>query len=234
MYGILYTYYQLRWAKAIMALISGWFVGCIEDLRRFSGISVISRLSHIGSRRFPISEIQVARPGIKPRTSCSASQELNHYTTAAPSHDLWLSHLNMLHACPHNKGWMIRKKLNWNWSAYVYHSILSESMYITETRFPINAHHTDISNQYIRHQDFQSMYITETRFPINVYHTKISNQCTSHQDFQSIYIQHKDFQSIYTTPRFPINVYHTKISNQCIPHQDFQSMYTTPRFPINV
>ena len=30
-------------------------------------------------------KIQVARPGIEPRSSCSASQELNHSTTAAPS-----------------------------------------------------------------------------------------------------------------------------------------------------
>ena len=29
-------------------------------------------------------KIQVARPGIEPRSSCSASQELNHSTTAAP------------------------------------------------------------------------------------------------------------------------------------------------------
>ena len=31
-------------------------------------------------------KIQVARPGIEPRSSCSASQELNHATTAAPPH----------------------------------------------------------------------------------------------------------------------------------------------------
>ena len=29
-------------------------------------------------------KIQVARPGIEPQTSCSASQELNHSATAAP------------------------------------------------------------------------------------------------------------------------------------------------------
>ena len=32
-------------------------------------------------------KIQVARPGIEPRSSCSASQELNHSATAAP-HDV--------------------------------------------------------------------------------------------------------------------------------------------------
>ena len=30
-------------------------------------------------------KIQVARPGIEPWSSCSASQELNHSATAAPS-----------------------------------------------------------------------------------------------------------------------------------------------------
>ena len=63
-----------------------WLVGCIEDLRRFSGISAISRL---GSRRYPISEIQMARPGIEPRTSCSESQELNHSATTAPDNISW-------------------------------------------------------------------------------------------------------------------------------------------------
>ena len=29
-------------------------------------------------------KIQVARPGIEPRSSCSASQELNHLATATP------------------------------------------------------------------------------------------------------------------------------------------------------
>ena len=32
-------------------------------------------------------KIQVARPGFEPRTSCSASQELNHSATAAPWKD---------------------------------------------------------------------------------------------------------------------------------------------------
>ena len=32
-------------------------------------------------------KIQVARPGIEPRSSCSASQELNHSATAAPANE---------------------------------------------------------------------------------------------------------------------------------------------------
>ena len=36
-------------------------------------------------------KIQVARPGIEPRSSCSASQELNHSATAAPClTDKWI------------------------------------------------------------------------------------------------------------------------------------------------
>ena len=50
----------------------GWF-GCFEDLRCFNNFSVILRL---GSNRNPISKFEVARPGFKPRTTCSTSQEL--------------------------------------------------------------------------------------------------------------------------------------------------------------
>ena len=34
-----------------------------------------------------ISEIQVARPGVESRKSCSASQERNHSATAAPQYE---------------------------------------------------------------------------------------------------------------------------------------------------
>ena len=49
---------------------------CIEDLRRFNNLSVISRLL---IRRYPISEIQVARPGIEPQTPCYSSWALHVY-----------------------------------------------------------------------------------------------------------------------------------------------------------
>ena len=71
-----------------------WLVGCIEDLRRFSGISAILQL---GSRRKPISEIQVAKRGIEPRTSCSASQELDHLATATP---IMKQDVLVRHECP--------------------------------------------------------------------------------------------------------------------------------------
>ena len=47
-------------------------------------------------------KIQVARPGIEPRSSCSASQELNHSATAAPYTDasVWqCCHINLFHSC---------------------------------------------------------------------------------------------------------------------------------------
>ena len=53
--------------------------GCFEDLRHFKVVSVI--LQHL-SKRYPISEIEVARPGHK--YTSSTSQDLNHYTNAAP------------------------------------------------------------------------------------------------------------------------------------------------------
>ena len=58
-------------------------LGYFEDLCRFNILIVISCL---GSRRYPISEIEITRPGVLP--SCSASQELNFYTTPAPLFDL--------------------------------------------------------------------------------------------------------------------------------------------------
>ena len=39
-------------------------------------------------------KIQVARPGIDPRSSCSASQELNHSATAVPLAYSWISTLD--------------------------------------------------------------------------------------------------------------------------------------------
>ena len=52
------------------------FIGCIEDLRRFSGISPYRDLEAGDNHDNQSLKIQVARLGIEPRTSCSASQEL--------------------------------------------------------------------------------------------------------------------------------------------------------------
>ena len=59
----------------------GWLVGCIDDLRRFSGISAISRL---GSGRKPISEIQVARRGIEPGHLAPQAKSLTTQPTPLP------------------------------------------------------------------------------------------------------------------------------------------------------
>ena len=41
-------------------------------------------------------KIQVARPGIEPRSSCSASQELNHLATAAPAINQNVKHVTFV------------------------------------------------------------------------------------------------------------------------------------------
>ena len=50
----------------------------------------------LGSMRYPIFKIIVARPGLEPRTPCFASQQLNHPITAAPPSatevSLWILH----------------------------------------------------------------------------------------------------------------------------------------------
>ena len=58
-----------------------WLVDCIEDLRRFIDISPYSDFE-AGDNQ-PL-KIQVARPEIEPRSSCSASQVLDHSATNAP------------------------------------------------------------------------------------------------------------------------------------------------------
>ena len=47
----------------------------------FNNNSVILQL---GSRRYPISEMDLAKQGLEPWTPFSASQQLNYYTIAAP------------------------------------------------------------------------------------------------------------------------------------------------------
>ena len=57
-------------------------VGWLFVLRIYIALAVFSAISRLGSRILPISEIQVARRRIEPRTSCSAIIELNHSATA--------------------------------------------------------------------------------------------------------------------------------------------------------
>ena len=70
------------WSKSFLLDLLGWVV-------------LISRL---GSRRYPISEIKVARvnrAGFEPQSPCNASQELNESTTSDP-----LDLLNCGLGCP--------------------------------------------------------------------------------------------------------------------------------------
>ena len=51
---------------------------------KFTSLNSLSNISRQKSRKFPISKVQVARPGIELRTPCSASHELKHSTTTTP------------------------------------------------------------------------------------------------------------------------------------------------------
>ena len=80
-----FSLWNITWIKVITNMclwntdapssLSWWFW-------KFNNLSVILQL---GSRRYPISEIQVARLGFEPKIPCFESQELlNHSDTATP------------------------------------------------------------------------------------------------------------------------------------------------------
>ena len=50
----------------------------------FTSLNSLSNISRLKSRKSPISKLQVARPGIEPRTPYSASHDLKHSNTTAP------------------------------------------------------------------------------------------------------------------------------------------------------
>ena len=62
-----------------------WF-GLVFFLRIYVDLAVFQPYLDLEAGDKQSLKIQVARPGIEPRSSCSASQELNHSATAAPSH----------------------------------------------------------------------------------------------------------------------------------------------------
>ena len=68
-------HWQSSWHCERSLMLSIWLVGCFEDYRRFSDLSAIYLDLEAGDNRSL--KIQVARPGIEPRSSCSASQELD-------------------------------------------------------------------------------------------------------------------------------------------------------------
>ena len=59
-------------------------VGWLVVLRINVDLAIFQPYLDLEAGDNPSLKIQVARPGIKPRSSCSASQELNHSATTAP------------------------------------------------------------------------------------------------------------------------------------------------------
>ena len=65
----------------------GWLVGLVGwlvGLRINVDLTIFQPYLDLEEGDNQSLKIQVARPGIEPRSSCSASQELNHSATAAP------------------------------------------------------------------------------------------------------------------------------------------------------
>ena len=66
--------------------VKGYFKKVLLDLvslfLEFYMASTIKVILQLGSKQYPISEIQVVRPGVEPQTPCSTSQKLNHYCCA--------------------------------------------------------------------------------------------------------------------------------------------------------
>ena len=81
-----YTMIFISFVFVITDLLVGWL---FWGLTRFSDLQPYLDLEAGDNQSL---KIQVARPGIEPRSSCSASQELNHSATAAP--DNWFEIIN--------------------------------------------------------------------------------------------------------------------------------------------
>ena len=62
-----------------------WLVGWLVVLRINVDLAIFQPYLDLEAGDNQSLKIQVARPGIEPRSSCSASQELNHSATAAPN-----------------------------------------------------------------------------------------------------------------------------------------------------
>ena len=61
-----------------------WLVGWLVVLRINVDLAIFQPYLDLEAGDNQSLKIQVARPGIEPRSSCSASQELNHSATAVP------------------------------------------------------------------------------------------------------------------------------------------------------
>ena len=65
-------------------MLLDWLVGWLVVLRINVDLAIFQPYLDLEAGDNQSLKIQVARPGIEHRSSCSASQELNHWATAAP------------------------------------------------------------------------------------------------------------------------------------------------------
>ena len=72
------------WNKINSIEVVGWLVGWLVVLRIKVDLAIFQPYLDLEAGDNQSLKIQVARPGIEPRSSCSASQELNHSATTAP------------------------------------------------------------------------------------------------------------------------------------------------------
>ena len=72
------------WLLLAMSTAAEFRVGWLVVLRIYVALAVFQPYRDLEAGDNQSLKIQVLRPGIKPQTSCFASQELNHLATAAP------------------------------------------------------------------------------------------------------------------------------------------------------
>ena len=80
-YMLVCKYQHIWWSYRYIAPV-GWLVA----LRIYVDLAIFQPYLDLEAGDNHSLKFQMARPGIEPRSSCSASQELNHSTTTAPLH----------------------------------------------------------------------------------------------------------------------------------------------------
>ena len=86
-FGFITSPFLASISLALFGFISQCFtglVGLVFFFRIYVDLAVFQPYLDLEAGDNQSLKIQVARPGIEPRSSCSASQELNHSATAAP------------------------------------------------------------------------------------------------------------------------------------------------------
>ena len=74
----------IYWLSELWSLVGCW----LDVLRINVDLAIFQPYLDFEAGDNQSLKIQVARPGIEPRSSCSASQELNHSTTVAPNFEI--------------------------------------------------------------------------------------------------------------------------------------------------